>query len=673
MDSQAVCQIAKELFPIPDSHHQNRELVEKIFLRQKVEYCLQKNSPPKISLQKSYLEHRDISPTRPGIECQTPLFDHYCKSNKNSERLLLDTLIAQFGISTSPFEALPDTATEPVGNFSSLDLYHFYQYCHSPEVYRTNSHGYIYSSKSPSSFPDLILPIQQVSWGGLIRYFNLPPEKVPLCYCPSSYLSEIIILTDDLYTAFYFLHHHYFFIQKPLTVISWYGGLEGLHRLDLQTAIPLKGCQVYFLLSPHAGLTLLQQYQIAYKAYDTLKDIVRFDFLTNIIDGQDADETNIATNLEFEILSFEEFQKRFDALSTSPSQTAIPAYPINRYMDQGGLYIFYPTSLQAKPHLKTVYGTLALGCSQGCLPWRLGTSDRTAFIIHIGCTGQLGENDQKAILLRDSQCIIQNYRLSTNLKLGCEDILEKTLQTYINIPKWKNDFGITKDIKNHVKEIIDKRFTPLPRNQEVIVIFELPDLAEWGSHSPLGQLLKGFARQKFVVWVIFQKVLPPKQLARLDPDGIWEITRAAKAQTLLLQVDIFSKGYCPKSSFELHARRGTELYYLYQPKSKYASLIPIIKKCTMEGYKEVDILTMINLLQDRDGISTSLTLYTLRQLKRQFNIRTYTHVARRRTGISDKIQALHKAGKSPAEIAKLLKLAPYYVRKRLAIIQTKLS
>ena len=116
MDSQAVCQIAKELFPIPDSHHQNRELVEKIFLRQKVEYCLQKNSLSKISLQKSYLEHRDISPTRPGIECQTPLFDHYCKSSKNSERLLLDTLIAQFGISTSPFEALPDTATEPVGD-----------------------------------------------------------------------------------------------------------------------------------------------------------------------------------------------------------------------------------------------------------------------------------------------------------------------------------------------------------------------------------------------------------------------------------------------------------------------------------------------------------------------------------------------------------------------------
>ena len=230
-----------------------------------------------------------------------------------------------------------------------------------------------------------------------------------------------------------------------------------------------------------------------------------------------------------------------------------------------------------------------------------------------------------------------------------------------------------KNIETQVKILLDKHFSPFPQNQEVIVIIDIPDLAEWEEHSPLGRLLNNFKKQKFITWLVFHKVLSPKQLTRIDPDGVWEITRAIKAQTLLLQVDIFSKGYSPKSSFELHARRGTELYSLYQPKSKYASLIPIIKKYTMEGYKEVDILNMVNLNQARYGVSIPLTLYTLRQLKRQFNIRTYTHVARRRTGISDKIQSLHKEGKSPAEIAKRLKLAPYYVRKRLEIIQAKLS
>lgn len=675
MDSQAVCQIAKELFPIPDSHHQNRELVEKIFLRQKIEYCLQKKWVEKNSVNDSLqtLYYAGANrPNRPAIECRTPLFDRQYNDDKASDRVLLNTAISQLGISTSPFDTLSDIDVESFKNLNHRYLYYFYKYPYSPLIFRVNSHVYMYSLKPPFSFPELILPMQQVSWGGLTRYFNLPLEKVPLCYCGLLRPRDAIILTDDLRIAIHF-HHHYSLIQKSLTIISWYGGREGLNRLDLQTAKLLKGHQVYFLLSPHAGLTLLQQYQIADQVYIALKDIVRINFLTNIVDGQDADAIEIATTPAFRILSFKEFHKRFDILSTPYQEATTPAYPINSYMSQGGLYIFYPTSLRAKPHLETVYGPLALGCQRRELPWKLGASDRTAFIIRIGSIGQLSTNDQQAVFQQSCQSIIQNYRLSTGLSCENDGIFKTVLQSYINISKWKNDFKLMENIETQVKILLDKHFSPFPQNQEVIVIIDIPDLAEWEEHSPLGRLLNNFKKQKFITWLVFHKVLSPKQLTRIDPDGVWEITRAIKAQTLLLQVDIFSKGYSPKSSFELHARRGTELYYLYQPKSKYASLIPIIKKYTMEGYKEVDILNMVNLNQARYGVSIPLTLYTLRQLKRQFNIRTYTHVARRRTGISDKIQSLHKEGKSPAEIAKRLKLAPYYVRKRLEIIQAKLS
>ena len=79
MDSQAVCQLAEELFPIPSSFHQNRELLECIFLRQKIEYCLQKNWVEQnsendssiITLQTPYY----AGANRPAIECRTPLFD----------------------------------------------------------------------------------------------------------------------------------------------------------------------------------------------------------------------------------------------------------------------------------------------------------------------------------------------------------------------------------------------------------------------------------------------------------------------------------------------------------------------------------------------------------------------------------------------------------------------
>lgn len=679
MDSQAVCQLAEELFPIPSSFHQNRELLECIFLRQKIEYCLQKNWVEQnsandssiITLQTPYYAGAN-RPNRPAIECRTPLFDRQYNNDEASDRVLLNTVISQLGISTSPFDTLSDMVAESFENLNHRDSYHFYKYPCLPLIFRVNSHVYMYSLKLPFLFPELILPIQQVSWGGLTRYFNLPPEKVPLCYCGPLLPSNAIILTDDLYIATYFYYHHSL-IQKSLTIISWFGGREGLNRLDLQTAISLKGHQVYFLLSPHAGLTLLQQYQIADQAYITLKDIVRIKFLTNIVDGQDADTTEIATTPAFRILSFKEFHKRFDILSTPYQEATTPAYPINSYMSQGGLYIFYPTSLRAEPHLETVYGPLALGCQRGELPWKLGANDRTAFIIRIGSIVQLSTNDQQAVFQQSCQSIIQNYRLSTGLSCENDGIFKTVLQSYINISKWKNDFNLMENIETQVKILLDKHFSPFPQNQEVIVIIDIPDLAEWEEHSPLGRLLNSFKKQKFITWLVFHKVLSPKQLTRIDPDGVWEITRAIKAQTLLLQVDIFSKGYSPKSSFELHARRGTELYYLYQPKSKYASLVPIIKKYTMEGYKEVDILNMVNLIQARYGVSTPLTLYTLRQLKRQFNIRTYTHVARRRTRMSDKIQSLHKEGKSPAEIAKRLKLAPYYVRKRLEIIQAKLS
>ena len=465
MDSQAVCQIAKELFPIPDSHHQNRELVEKIFLRQKIEYCLQKkwveqnsvNDSSIITLQTLYYVGAN-HPNRPEIECRTPLFDQQYNDDEASDRVLLNTAISQLGISTSPFDS--DIDAESFENLNHRDSYHFYKYPCPPLIFRVNSHVYMYSLKPPFLFPELILPIQQVSWGGLTRYFNLPLEKVPLCYCGLLRPRDAIILTDDLRIAIYFYHHHSL-IQKSLTIISWFGGREGLNRLDLQTAISLKGHQVYFLLSPHAGLTLLQQYQIADQVYIALKDIVRINFLTNIVDGQDADTTEIATTPAFRILSFKEFHKRFDILSTPYQEATTPAYPINSYMSQGGLYIFYPTSLRAKPHLETVYGPLALGCQRGELPWKLGVSDRTAFIIRIGSIGQLSTNDQQAVFQQSCQSIIQNYRLSTGLSCENDGIFKTVLQSYINISKWKNDFKLMENIKTQVKillEVISKVF-----------------------------------------------------------------------------------------------------------------------------------------------------------------------------------------------------------------------
>ena len=115
MDSQAVCQIAKELFPIPDSQHQNRELVEKIFLRQKIEYCLQKKwveqNSVNDSLQTLYYAGAN-RPNRPAIECRTPLFDRQYNDDKASDRVLLNTAISQLGISTSPFDTLSDIDAE---------------------------------------------------------------------------------------------------------------------------------------------------------------------------------------------------------------------------------------------------------------------------------------------------------------------------------------------------------------------------------------------------------------------------------------------------------------------------------------------------------------------------------------------------------------------------------
>ena len=74
-------------------------------------------------------------------------------------------------------------------------------------------------------------------------------------------------------------------------------------------------------------------------------------------------------------------------------------------------------------------------------------------------------------------------------------------------------------------------------------------------------------------------------------------------------------------------------WYTYKPSSKYAYLEPTIRQMSTNGHSEAEIAK-------KCGIS----IYTLRQLKRRWDIRSYRKSNPRRNGLSENIMKLYSQG-----------------------------
>lgn len=143
----------------------------------------------------------------------------------------------------------------------------------------------------------------------------------------------------------------------------------------------------------------------------------------------------------------------------------------------------------------------------------------------------------------------------------------------------------------------------------------------------------------------YRDELAPKEfyygkMSVLDDGSRFEITLPGKSQF-----------YCKNINGE---------WYTYKPSSKYAYLEPTIRQMSTNGHSEAEIAK-------KCGIS----IYTLRQLKRRWDIRSYRKSNPRRNGLSENIMKLYSQGLTISTIAKILKVAPGYVKRRLNTMSPK--
>ncbi len=689
MKNQEICTFLKNGFRVTGCHSPRLDVESEIIQCQKLEYRLRVAIETKEAerwfpdISKSKFQEMDsetrIEPYLCPLRFPTPLLDLYCQGKSSSEKsLAIEQLASEMSISKTLFD-LPFT-TSPMSQWEMLEVLRLRKGLSLPSphvkcVFTEDQNSAVSNSFITTTsqwrlgevLPIYVLPrlIPNRYW-----YLNIPPPEV-LPYKLSTlrrHLSTPVLLTDDLALAIANDQNIHQIGADRFIISSWYGELEGLERLD--TGV-FDNRHIYFWLSPHAGYSLKKLYQIADKVRARLADSAEFSFVTNILDGQDADATEILTTPSYRVLSIEDFRQRFLKLE-SAMDLSRSAMPLNNYMRRGSRNVFYPTTPDSKAHIGVIYMTIALGCRHGVLPWDLGSS-RTA-AINIFKDSSANEKMNYFVYSQELEDVLRNYNATCPsesqflVDVAAREIFQQHMQEQ---PQW----DVTDDTADKIKAHLSVTRSRLPEKSELapddsIVILDFPALTRLRKTSPLNKMLDKLRQQGVIIWLIFREPLSKKQLVDLNPDAIWEISERLRPRTRVLFLDIRSTGPKQFQSAELHAKVGTGIYQRYHSKSRYATVARSIREWTLQGVSEIEIRKRLN--QGLAGLlEKPISPSYLRQLKRQFNIHTHQRPAQRRFGIADKAKKMYAKGKTPEEIAKKLSTSTSYVKKCLGLPRGK--